>query len=46
MTDNKNTDPKDKEDDDDGKIKPKKQLKKTIQEKFDVSDKCHIIMES
>ena len=34
-----------KEEDDDGKVKPDKKLKKTLQEKFEVSDKCHIIMD-
>ena len=35
-----------KEEDDDGKVKPEKKLEKTIQEKFEVSDKCQIIIES
>jgi len=34
------------EDEEEEKIKPEKILNKSIQEKFAVSDKCHIIMEA
>ena len=39
---------KTKEDDDEEeecKVKPERKLKKTLQEKFEVSDKCHILIE-
>jgi|AntAceMinimDraft_18_1070375.scaffolds.fasta_scaffold50091_2 hypothetical protein len=46
MTKNKGCENKVNEKDDDGKVKPEKKIKKTLQEKFEVSDKCHIIMEA